>query len=55
MSYECCRCGKPLGEVRAVYCVTPGCINPRARKYACWDCLTDDERKSRTITLKELR
>ena len=48
MSYECARCGRPLTETHAVYCVTPECINTNARKYACWDCLTRDERKRKT-------
>lgn len=47
MAYECARCGRPLGETHAVYCVTPGCINARARKYACWECLSDEERARR--------
>lgn len=48
MSYECARCGKPLSEAHVLYCVTPECINMRARNYACWDCLTAEERKRKT-------
>ena len=43
MSVECCRCGMKPKENIALFSVN-NLLPGKGREYACWDCMTTEER-----------